>query len=73
MVKYIKKFNQMMEVVNHLEKKGYSIRICHNGNLVLETGSNNPNYLLKNTVGNIKIRYIPALKLISKLGLSLIK
>ena len=73
MVKYIKKFNQMKEVVNYLEKKGYSIRIYHNDNLVLETRSNNPNYLLKNTVGNIKIRYIPALKLISKLGLSLIK
>ena len=73
MVKYIKKFNQMKEVVNYLEKKGYSIRIYHNDNLVLETGSNNPNYLLKNTVGNIKIQYIPALKLISKLGLSLIE
>ncbi|GBF35985.1 MAG TPA: hypothetical protein EYG77_01525 [Methanothermococcus okinawensis] len=73
MIKYIKKFNEMKEFVDFLEKRGYTIRIRHKEDLILEIGSKKPNYLLKNTVGNLRICYLNTLKLILKLGLSIIK
>ena len=73
MVKYIKKFNEIREFVDFIEKKGYTIRVRHNGDLILEVGSKKPNFLLKNTVGNLRICYLNALKLMLKLGLSIIK
>jgi len=73
MVKYIKKFNEIREFVDFIEKKGYTIRVRHKGDLILEVGSKKPNFLLKNTVGNLRICYLNALKLMLKLGLSIIK
>ncbi|HIQ38397.1 MAG TPA: hypothetical protein EYH53_00110 [Methanothermococcus okinawensis] len=73
MVKYIKKFNEMRKFVDFIEKKGYTIRIHHKGDLILEIGGKKPNYLLKNTLGNLRICYLNTLKLVLKLGLSMIK
>ncbi|AXI25204.1 hypothetical protein CFE53_03180 [Methanofervidicoccus sp. A16] len=73
MVKYIKKFNEFKEFVDFIEKKGYTLRVRYKRDLVLEIGSKKPNFLLKNTVGNVRVCYFNALKLMWKLGISMIK
>ncbi|HID47835.1 MAG TPA: hypothetical protein EYH15_05565 [Methanothermococcus okinawensis] len=73
MVKYIKKLKEIREFVDFIEKKGYTIRVRHNDDLILELGSKKPNFLLKNVLGNVRICYLNALKLMLKLGISLIK
>ncbi|HIQ32555.1 MAG TPA: hypothetical protein EYH55_03645 [Methanothermococcus okinawensis] len=73
MVKYIKKFNEIREFVDFIEKKGYTLRVRHKESLILEIGSKRPDPLLKKLIGNVRISYLNALKLMLKLGISIIK
>jgi len=73
MVKYIKMFDEIREFVDFIEKKGYTVRVRHKGDLILEIGGKKSDFLLRSTVGNIRISYLNALKLMLKLGISIIK
>jgi len=73
MINYINKFKQMKEVVKCIEDSGYSIYIHHKDKPILEVGTKKSNYMVKNTVGDVKIHYINTTKLIAKLGIELLR
>ncbi len=71
MVKYINQFKDIKRAIEYLENRGYTICVRHDNDIILETGKSD--ILTRNTVGNIKIHYINALKLLGKTSIALLR
>ncbi|ABR56963.1 hypothetical protein [Methanococcus aeolicus] len=73
MITHINKIEHIKEVVKFVENSGYTINIHTNNKLIMEIGTDRPDFLSKNTIGNVKIHYINSTKLMAKIGIELLR
>ncbi|ABR54619.1 conserved hypothetical protein [Methanococcus vannielii SB] len=67
MTNYINKLKQIKTAIEYMEDRGYSINVTHNTDPILQIGNQKANFIIKNTIGNVKVHYINTAKLLLKM------
>lgn len=73
MITHINKIKYIKEIVEFVENSGYTVNIHTNNKPIMEIGADSPDFLSKNTIGNVKIHYINSTKLMAKIGIELLR
>ncbi|WP_245326394.1 hypothetical protein [Methanococcus voltae] len=70
MKNYINQYKQLKTAIEYISEKGYTVNIRQNEKPIMVVGKHaKPNFVLKNTVGNVKVNCINTVKLIYNMKL----